>query len=78
MSTKALPPQSPAHYWAVAAAALAEEQSVRLRAMREIDGLLALNRLTMGHHTQRDNRFEKDGEVSFMAALFRTAYGSRL
>ena len=78
MNTKSRPPHSPAHYWQIAAAALANEQRDRLRAMHDIDGLLALNRLTMGHHAARANRFEKESDASLMAALFRTAYGSRL
>ena len=78
MSAKLLPPQSPAHYWRIAAAALAEEQRDRLLAMRDIDGLLALNRLTMGSHAGRASRFGKESEVALMANLFRTAYGSHL
>lgn len=78
MSVKLQPPQSPAHYWRIAAAALADEQRDRLRTMHDIDGLLALNRLTMGQHAARANRFEKESDASLMATLFRTAYGSRL
>ena len=78
MSAKLQPPQSPAHYWQIAATALAEEQRDRLQAMHDIDGLLALNRLTLGHHAARGNRFEKESDASLMATLFGAAYGSRL
>lgn len=78
MNPKLQPPESPAHYWQIAAAALAEEQRARLQAMHDIDGLLALNRLTMGHHAARANRFEKESDATLMAALFQAAYGSRL
>ena len=78
MTATLRPPQSPAHYWAVAATALAEEQRNRLHAMADIDGLLALNRLTMGSHAARAGRYEKESDVSVMATLFRAAYGSRL
>lgn len=78
MNAKLQPPLSPAHYWQIAAAALAEEQRDRLRTMHDIDGLLALNRLTMGHHATRANRFEKDSDATVMATLFKAAYGSRL
>ena len=77
MSATLLPPQSPAQYWAIAAAALAEEQRDRLHAMADIDGLLALNRLTMGRHAARADRFERESDVSLMATLFKAAYGSR-
>lgn len=78
MTAPLQPPHSPAHYWKIAAAALAEEQSIRLRSMRDIDGLLALNRLTMGRQAARADRFEKESDATLMAALFRNAYGSRL
>ncbi len=70
-------PHSPAHYWRIAAEALADEQQTRLSTMREIDGLLALNRLTLGTHANRIDRFEKDNEMILMANLFARAYGSR-
>ena len=78
MTLKPQPPHSPAHYWQIATAALAEEQRDRLQAMHDIDGLLALNRLTMGHHATRVNRFEKESDATVMATLFKAAYGSRL
>lgn len=78
MNAKLQPPHSPAHYWQIAAAALADEQRDRLRTMQDIDGLLALNRLTMGHHAARANRFEKESDATLMATLFKAAYGSRL
>jgi hypothetical protein len=69
---------SPAHYWRIASLALGEEQSTRLASMREIDGMLALNRLTLGSRANRTDRFEKDSEMVLMAGLFARAYGSRL
>lgn len=78
MNAKLQPPHSPAHYWQIASAALADEQRDRLRTMQDIDGLLALNRLTMGHHAARANRFEKESDATLMATLFKAAYGSRL
>ena len=76
MNSKSQSHPSPAHYWRIASAALAEEQHIRLRAMQDIDGLLALNRLTMGHHAARANRFEKESDALLMARLFKAAYGA--
>lgn len=76
MNPKSQSHPSPAHYWKIASAALAEEQRIRLQAMHDTDGLLALNRLTMGRRAKRADRFEKESESLLMARLFAAAYGS--
>lgn len=77
MDPKSQSHPSPALYWKIASAALADEQRIRLQEMRDIDGLLALNRLTMGRRATRADRFEKESDSLLMARLFAAAYGSR-
>jgi hypothetical protein len=72
------PPHNPAHYWAIASAALEEEKLKNLRSLREIDGMRALNRLTLGAPIKRAMSAERSSEMVYLAQLFVRAYGSRI
>jgi hypothetical protein len=72
------PPHDPAHYWKIASAALEEEKTERLRNLREIDGMRALNRLTLGTRIAREPSEEESSEMVYIARLFMKAYGSHL
>ncbi|MGL4232236.1 MAG: hypothetical protein ACRDAM_10340 [Casimicrobium sp.] len=73
-----VPPHDPAHYWKIASKALAEEQLHNLRNLREIDGMRALNRLTLGTSVRRAAGIEKPSDMIYLAELFAKAYGSRV
>ena len=72
-----VPQKSPADYWRIASAALETENMDRLRAMDDADGLLSLNRLTLGKQIRRAAGIEKSSDLVYVAALFATAYASR-
>lgn len=69
-----VPPKSPADYWRIASAALEVENIDRLRAMDDADGLLSLNRLTLGTQIRRAAGIEKSSELVHLSALFSSAY----
>ena len=68
------PQKSPAEYWRIASAALAAESVDRLRAMDDADGLLSLNRLTLGKQIRHAAGIEKSSELVHVSALFSSAY----
>ena len=72
-----VPQKSPADYWRIASAALEAENVDRLRAMDDADGLLSLNRLTLGKQIRRAAGTEKSSELVHLNALFAYAYGRR-
>ena len=69
--------KSPADYWRIASAALEAENIDRLRMMDDADGLLSLNRLTLGKQIRRAAGLEKSSDLVCIAALFASAYASR-
>ena len=68
------PQKSPADYWRVASAALDAENVDRLRAMDDADGLLSLNRLTLGTQIRQAAGIERSSELVHLSALFSSAY----
>ena len=72
-----VPQKSPADCWRIASAALEAENVDRLRAMDDADGLLSLNRLTLGTQLRRTDGIEKSSDVVHIAALFAVAYARR-
>ena len=68
------PQKSPADYWRVASAALEAENVDRLRAMDDADGLLSLNRLTLGTQIRQAAGIERSSELVHLSALFSSAY----
>ena len=71
------PQKSPSEYWRIASAALEAENVDRLRAMDDADGLLSLNRLTLGKQIRHAAGIEKSSELVHVAAMFAAAYASR-
>ena len=71
------PQKSPADYWRIATAALEAENVDRLRSMNDADGLLSLNRLTLGTQVCQAAGIEKPSELVHIAALFAAAYAGR-
>ena len=69
-----VPQKSPADYWRVASAALDAENVDRLRAMDDADGLLSLNRLTLGAQIRQAAGIERSSELVHLSALFSSAY----
>ncbi len=69
-----LPQKSPADYWRIASAALEADNLDRLRAMDDADGLLSLNRLTLGKQIRQAAGIEKASELVHLSALFSSAY----
>ncbi len=69
-----VPQKSPADYWRIASAALETENMDRLRAMDDADGLLSLNRLTLGKQIRQAAGIEKSSELVHLSALFSSAY----
>lgn len=68
------PLKTPAEYWRIASAALEAENIDRLRAMDDADGLLSLNRLTLGKQIREAAGLEKSSELVHLSALFSSAY----